>query len=93
MKKLTDTLPYAIRDGLVIDRQSGAYRFSVETEGLRRYTAFMRYNEGGFQSIEEIDVDARTEAEAWDVAQRARENDYEPDGVIFRVEERFGWYL
>ena len=102
MKKKTyknEALDYEIRDNLVIDRQSGAYRFSVETDGLRRYTAFMRYTfegpegEDPFHSIEEIDVDARNEGEAWDVADRARESDYEPDGVIFRVEERFGWYM
>lgn len=82
---------HVTRDNLVIDRQSGAYRFSVEREGLRRFTAFVRYCEegGGSQAIEEIDVDARGEGEARDVASRAVEADYEPDGVIVRVEERF----
>ncbi len=84
---------YAIRENLVIDKASGAYRFSVETEGLRRYTAFVYYGEGDQACIEEIDVDARDYGEAWDVAERARDADYEPDGVIRHVEERFGWYM
>lgn len=81
-----------IRDNLVIDRDSGAYRFTVERDGLRRYTAFVRFGEDEY-AIEEIDVDARSEGEARDVARRALDADYEEGGVIFRVEERFGWYL
>lgn len=87
------TKPYEIRDNLVIDSSSGAYRFSVETEGLRRYTAWVKFSIDGFDEIEEIDVDARDEGEARDVASRAIESDYEDGGVIQRVEERFGWYL
>jgi hypothetical protein len=93
MKK--NLLPYSIVDGLVIDRESGAFRFSVETEGLRRYTAYVRYTYGaeGEYSIEEIDVDARNEGDARDVARRALESQYEDGGVIVACEERFGWYL
>jgi hypothetical protein len=87
---------YDIRDNLVIDRASGAYRFAVETEGLRRFTAYVRYafvdSEGDY-AIEEIDVDARDVGEAQEVAEAARDAHYEEGGVIVTVEERFGLYL
>lgn len=90
-----NALAYDIRENLVVDRASGAYRFGVERDELRRFTAFVRFDfdEGDEYAIEEIDVDARDENEARDVARRALDVDYEPDGVIVRVEERFGWYL
>lgn len=91
-------LDYTIRDGLVIDSTSGAYRFGVEKTELRRFTVFVKFTidadeSDGFVEIEEIDVDATDEIQARDVAGRALEADYESGGSIYRVEERFGWYL
>lgn len=94
MATKTGPKAYRIEGNLVIDRKSGAYRFSVETEGLRRYTAFVRYGPADADyAIEEIDVDARTEGDAREVAEAARDLHYEDGGVIVAVEERFGWYL
>lgn len=93
-------------DELDIERasdNSGAYqRVEKGLRPLKRFTAFVRYVYGApeighpdeeWSSIEEIDVNAEDESDAWIVAGQALVNDYEPGGHIVRVEERIGWYM
>ena len=88
-------------DELDIERasdNSGAYqRVEKGLRPLKRFTAFVRftYNDGPeiWSSIEEIDVNAEDNSDAWIVAGQALVNDYEDGGRIVKVEERFGWYM
>lgn len=61
----------------------------------RRFTAFVRWADaqGEAFNIEEIDVDADTYNEAKQLAQVELDRDYEPNGCIFFVQERIGWYM
>ena len=57
---------------------------------MPRYTGYIRFNR---IDVEEIDVDAATEAEARRMIEAELQSDYEPGGRIERVVERFGLYL
>ena len=94
-------------DTLAIQRASdasGAYeRVEKGLRPLRRYTVFVRFTyeddestDGSIErwsSIEEIDVNAEDESDAWIIAGQALVDDYEEGGHIVRAEERIGWYL
>jgi hypothetical protein len=83
----------------------GVYRYASPdepaTRPLLRFTAFAKWSPAGLDvdaddpssTIEEIDVDARDYAEAWEIARAALLRDFEPDGAIAVVEERLGLYL
>ena len=90
-----------MQDQLDIERapdHSGAYqRVEKGLRPLKRFTAFVRFTYEDraetWSSIEEIDVNAEDESDAWIIAGQALVNDYEDGGQIVRCEERFGWYL
>lgn len=57
---------------------------------LTRFTAWVQWPDGG---IEEVDVDAATEAAAKQLVVARLATDYKPGGAILRIEPRCGWYL
>jgi hypothetical protein len=57
---------------------------------MRRYTAFAEFTG---DTIEEIDLDATSAADAEALARELLERDYQPGGEIVAVEERVGLYM
>jgi hypothetical protein len=77
---------------------SGAYQCETPGKLAKRYTAFVKFvwpdAEGPDDyTLEEIDINARSEPQAFRVAEAALAKDYEPGGKIIRMTERIGWYM
>ena len=61
---------------------------------MSTYTGYVRFpNPGQPDSIiEEVDVVATSTEEARELIQQQLDDDYEPEGIIIRIEQRFGLY-
>lgn len=61
---------------------------------MSTYTGFVRFANPGYpDSIEEIDVVSTSTDEARQRIQQEFDYDYEPGGIIARIEQRVGLYL
>ena len=77
---------------------SGAWQIETPNMHTKRYTAFVKFvwpdAEGPDDyTIEEIDINSRSEEQAHRIAQAVLDKEYEPGGKIIRCEERIGWYM
>lgn len=79
--------PIIIRDAIAAREAKEPLRGD---EGFHRFTALIELDG---QIEEEVDVDARNEALAWQMAQRIVETDMVPGCRVASLEERFGFYL